>query len=179
MTSPEPPVQIRPLKSVKAVNGKTLPLRAEDLQEILPHRGAFALIDRVEEIDAGKRAIGRHLVTRNDPLLDGHFPGRPIVPGVLLIEALAQLAGIVLWSGRELAVPTGGDGMDAPAGGPPLGVLAGVKKFRVLRLVVPGDLVRLAATSTARLGGVSEFHVVAHVDRETAAEGVLQLGFRP
>jgi 3-hydroxyacyl-[acyl-carrier-protein] dehydratase len=171
MTSADQPVQIRPLKSTKAVNGKTLPLRAEDLEEILPHRGTFALVDRVEEIDAGNRAVGRRLVTRNDPLLEGHFPGRPIMPGVLLIEALAQLAGVVVWSGYDLAADSDGDR-------PPLGVLAGVKKFRFRRLVVPGDLVRLEATCTARMGGVSEFHVVAQVDREIAAEGDLQLGIR-
>jgi 3-hydroxyacyl-[acyl-carrier-protein] dehydratase len=172
MTSGERPLQIRPLRTSKAVNGKILPLVAEDLEQILPHRGGFALVDRVDEIDAGTRAVGRHLVTRHDPQLDGHFPGRPILPGVLLIEALAQLAGIVVWSGY-------GDGDGAPAGRPPFGVLAGVKRFRFHRLIVPGDVVRLEATCTARTAGVAEFHVAAHVERETAAEGSLQIGFRP
>lgn len=172
MTSPDPPVQIRPLKSVERVNGKRLPLLAEDLQEILPHRGTFALLDRVEELEPGKRALGRHLIARNDPHLAGHFPGRPIMPGVLLIEALGQLAGVVLWSSRELA-----DASDDP-GNQSLGVLAGVKKFRFQRLVVPGDLVRLEAVCTARIGNLAEFHVSAHVDREPAAEGFLQIGFR-
>jgi 3-hydroxyacyl-[acyl-carrier-protein] dehydratase len=169
MTRPEPPVQIRPLRRRQEVNGRSLPLLAEDLQEILPHRHAFALLDRVDELDAGRRAVGMRLVTRNDPALDGHFPGRPIMPGVLLIEALAQLAGVVLWSSAELAA----------AGRPPLGVLAGVKKFRFHRLVVPGDAVRLEATISARVGGVSEFRVAAHVERELAAEGGLQLAVRP
>jgi 3-hydroxyacyl-[acyl-carrier-protein] dehydratase len=170
MTSVDRPLRIRPLKPIAVVNGKSLPLLAEDLQEILPHRGALALVDRIDEIDAGTRAVGRHLVPRNEPLLEGHFPGRPIVPGVVLIEALAQLAGVVLWSGQELE----------PGDGPPmLGVLAGVKKFRFHRLVVPGDGVRLEATRTGGIGGLSEFRATAHVERELAAEGVVQLALRP
>lgn len=172
MTSAEPALRVRSLKQVATVNGRLLPLLAEDLQEILPHRGALALLDRVDEIDAGVRAVGRRLVTRSDPLLEGHFPGRPIVPGVLLIEALSQLAGIVMWSAPELMPAVTAD----PAAS--LGVLAGVKRFRFRRLVVPGDVVRLEATCTMRMSGIAEFRTVAHVERETAAEGSVQIAFR-
>src|ERR1700749_2277847 len=99
MTSAEPALQVRAPARTALVHGRRLPLLAEDLQEILPHRGSFGLVDRVGELVPGVGAVGRPLVARSDPLLAGHFPERPIVPGVLLVEALAQLAGVVLWSG--------------------------------------------------------------------------------
>jgi 3-hydroxyacyl-[acyl-carrier-protein] dehydratase len=168
MTSAEPTLRVRPSTRATLVRGRKLPLLAEDLQEILPHRGSFALVDRVDELEPGRRAVGRRLVARSDPLLAGHFPERPIVPGVLLIEALAQLSGVVLWSGAESLAPQEAS----------LGVLAGVKRFRFRRLVVAGDVIRLEATLAERVRGVAEFRTVARVDGETAAEGSLQLAFR-
>ncbi|MYS21711.1 MULTISPECIES: 3-hydroxyacyl-ACP dehydratase FabZ [unclassified Streptomyces] len=144
---------------------------AADLDEILPHRFPFALLDRVDELDAGLRAAGTLLVSRNAPFLAGHFPGRPVLPGVLLVEAMAQLSGVVLWS----AEPTGTDAPSAPVGG--LGVLAAVKRLRFRRIIVPGEVVRIDTELTARLGGVSEFKVSARVGRALAADGALDIGF--
>lgn len=157
-----------------SVHGILLPLKAETLQQILPHRGSFALLDRVETIEPGQSATGTHLVARNDPILEQHFPGRPILPGVLLIEALGQLSGIVLWS-RPVELPEDGD---VPAQEAVLGVLAGVKKFRLTRLVVPGDVVQMRARLVGHFGATFEFEVTASVDREKAASGALQVALR-
>ena len=79
----------------------TAPLEAADIMRILPHRYPFLLVDRVIELEPGKRAVGIKNVTANEPQFTGHFPGRPIMPGVLMVEALAQTCGVaVLTPGR-------------------------------------------------------------------------------
>lgn len=167
MTNSESRLTVRAPARGARVGGRTLPLTAQDLDEILPHRYPFALVDRVEELEAGRRATGTMLLSRSAGYLAGHFPGRPMLPGVLLIEAMAQLSGVVLWSAL----------VEGPAGAPAgLGVLAAVKRIRFRHTVVPGDVVRIDAALTAQLGGVSEFAVSAKVGRVLAADGVLTLG---
>lgn len=72
-----------------------LPLEVEDIMELLPHRYPFLLVDRVTELELGKRVVGIKNVTFNEPFFPGHFPGRPIMPGVLIIEAMAQVGGVL------------------------------------------------------------------------------------
>ncbi len=77
-------------------NRSPLPLEAADIMRILPHRYPFLLVDRVIELEPGKRAVGIKNVTANEPQFTGHFPGRPIMPGVLMVEALAQACGVAV-----------------------------------------------------------------------------------
>ena len=97
----------------------------EEIQKLLPHRYPFALVDRIIEYVPGKRAVGIKNVTFNEPHFQGHFPGRPMMPGVLIVEAMAQVGGIVLTQLPELE------------GG--LFLFAGIDKVRFRRPVVPGD----------------------------------------
>lgn len=96
-----------------------------DIQKIIPHRYPFILVDRIVEIVPGKKAVGIKNVTINEPFFQGHFPGNPIMPGVLIVEALAQLGATALLSIEENKGK--------------LGVFTGIDKFRFRKQVVPGD----------------------------------------
>lgn len=171
MTTADRPLTVRPRRSPVVVNGRTLPLTAADLAELLPHRGPFALLDRVDEVRPGEWARGRKFLSRNDPMFEGHFPGKPLVPGVLIVEMLGQLSGIVLWSGAAALTSVPGEGEI-------VGVLAGIKRVRFRRLVEPGEVLDLESTLAGQLGGVSEYTVVARVGSERAVEGSVQIAFR-
>ncbi|MDT7041821.1 3-hydroxyacyl-ACP dehydratase FabZ [Candidatus Nitronereus thalassa] len=108
-----------------------------DIQAILPHRYPFLLVDRVTELDMNEKAIGLKNVTINEPFFQGHFPGRPIFPGVLILEALAQLGGI-------LAIRS------APGEAPPVVYLTGIDKAKFRKPVLPGDQLRLQVTVIKR-----------------------------
>jgi len=110
-----------------------LPLRHKDIAGILPHRYPFLLVDRVTELEPGKRVVGLKNVTFNEPFFQGHFPGNPIMPGVLIIEGMAQTGGI-------LARLSQADFMERGGGGETLFVSIDKVKFR--RPVVPGDTLR-------------------------------------
>lgn len=103
---------------------------AIDVQSILPHRYPFLLVDRVVEFKRGERAVGLKNVTINDPYFQGHFPGRPVFPGVLIVEALAQLGGV-------LAIRS------SSGGGSPIVYLTGIDKAKFRKPVIPGDQIRL------------------------------------
>ena len=103
---------------------------AIDVQAILPHRYPFLLVDRVVEFDSGRRAVGLKNVTVNDPYFHGQFPGRPVFPGVLIVEALAQLGGV-------LAIRS------SSVGGSPIVYLTGIDKAKFRKPVIPGDQIRL------------------------------------
>jgi 3-hydroxyacyl-[acyl-carrier-protein] dehydratase len=107
------------------------PLRIEDIHRLLPHRYPMVMIDRVLEVTADT-VVAEKVVSANEPYLQGHFPGRPIMPGVLLIEAIAQAAGVAVRLTRQPKDPS------------KKGVaLVGVEKARFRRPVVPGDTVRI------------------------------------
>ncbi len=132
----------------------------EDIQKLLPHRYPFALVDRIIEYVPEKRAVGIKNVTINEPHFQGHFPGRPIMPGVLIVEAMAQVGGIVL---TQLPGLEGG-----------LFVFAGIDKTRFRRQVVPGDqlvmTVELLWVKQRRFG---KMQARAEVDGQLATEGEL------
>ncbi|ONI90741.1 beta-hydroxyacyl-ACP dehydratase [Saccharothrix sp. ALI-22-I] len=134
-------------------------LSNDRIREILPHRWPFLLLDRVEKVEPGVGAVGVKNVAATEPWFQGHFPTAAVLPGVLVIEAMAQLAGVVL----------------ALAGAGPIGYLAGVRSMRFRRPVVPGDQLVLTADRTAGGRGFSEFKVSARVGGQVVAEGTITI----
>ena len=132
----------------------------EEIHELLPHRYPFALVDRIIDFVPGKLAVGLKNISFNEPQFQGHFPGRPIMPGVLIIEAMAQVGGVVL---TQMADVKGG-----------LFMFAGIDKVRFRRPVVPGDqlviTVELLSVKARRFG---KMHGRAEVDGQLACEGDL------
>jgi 3-hydroxyacyl-[acyl-carrier-protein] dehydratase len=138
-----------------------LPLDAAEIMRILPHRYPFLLVDRVIELEPGKRAVAIKAVTANEPQFTGHFPGRPIMPGVLMVEALAQTAGIAVLTLEEYRGK--------------IGLFAGIDECRFRRLVVPGDTLRLEVTVEKLRGMFGRVKAVATVDGEVAVEATLSI----
>lgn len=134
-------------------------LGADEIEAIIPHRYPFLLVDRIVEIDEGQSATGIKNVTANEWFFEGHFPGRKVMPGVLIVEAMAQVAAVALMKGAE----TGGKS--------PL--FGGIEDMRFRRPVVPGDQLRLEFALTKRRGPIGKGHVKATVDGALAAEGTI------
>lgn len=132
-------------------------MNIKEIMDILPHRYPFLLVDRVIELEAGKRAVGIKNVTMNEPFFQGHFPGYPVMPGVLIAEALAQLGAVAVLSCDEYRDK--------------LPVFAGMDKFRFRKQVLPGDQLRLEADIIKLRGTIGKGHVCATVEGEVAAEG--------
>jgi 3-hydroxyacyl-[acyl-carrier-protein] dehydratase len=109
---------------------KGKPLDCDEIRAILPHRYPFLLVDRVREWEAGRRLVAIKNVTLNEPFFQGHFPDRPIMPGVLILEALAQAGGVLSLK-------------SVPPGGKPVVYLTGVDGAKFRKPVVPGDQLRL------------------------------------
>lgn len=139
----------------------TLPLEATDIMRILPHRYPFLMVDRIVELEPGRRAVGIKAVTVNEPQFTGHFPGRPIMPGVLMVEALAQTAGVAVMT------------LDEYRG--KLGLFAGIDDCRFRRMVVPGDVLRLEVTVEKLRGMFGRLRGVATVEGEIAVEATLSI----
>jgi 3-hydroxyacyl-[acyl-carrier-protein] dehydratase len=131
-------------------------MHIKDIYKLLPHRYPFLMVDRVIEIDPGKRIVGIKNLSINEEFFQGHFPGNPIMPGVLIVEALAQLAGI-------LAFKSG-----APEGKSVFFMSIEKAKFR--RPVVPGDQLRLEVSILQCRGNVWKFGGTALVEDKMAAE---------
>jgi len=135
--------------------------------DLLPHRYPFLLIDRVLEFVDGVRLVGLKNVTINEPYLQGHFPGHPVMPGVLICEALAQ-AGALLAHRTATGVAAGSTLF-----------LAGLDQFRFRRPVVPGDQMRLEVTITRRRSPVWKIRGEAFVDGQLVCEGEITAVERP
>lgn len=133
----------------------------------MPHRYPMLMVDRILELEKGRRAVGLKNVTVNEPVFTGHYPGRPIFPGVLIVEAMAQVGGIALMP--EDVQP--GDEERVP-------LLTGVDKGRFRRPVVPGDAMRIEVEVLRARRGLGKVAAVASVDGETVAEAELMFVWR-
>lgn len=136
-----------------------LPLDVRAIQRIIPHRFPILLVDRIVELEPGRRAVGLKNVSTNEWFFEGHFPGNPIMPGVLIVEALAQTGAVAALSADEFSGK--------------LGLFAGIDGVRFRRQVVPGDQLRLEVEMERLRRGIGRAAATATVDGETAAEGRL------
>jgi len=134
-----------------------VPLDIKDILNILPHRYPFLMVDRIVELVSGERAVGIKNVTANEPQFTGHWPGNPVMPGVLMLEAMAQVGGIFLLTEK------GSENKTA--------FFAGVDGVRFRRQVVPGDQLVITAELVRRKGNMGKVAVVARVEEEVAVEG--------
>ena len=130
-------------------------LNTQQIMEILPHRPPFLLVDRITECEPGLKATGIKCVTMNEPFFTGHFPGHPIMPGVLILEALAQTGAVAALS--------------LPENKGKLAIFGGVKNARFKQQVVPGDVLELSCELIERRGPVGFGKAVATVDGKVAA----------
>jgi len=133
-----------------------------ELFEYLPHRYPFLLIDRVTETHVGERIKGYKNITANEELFNGHFPGQPIFPGVLILEAMAQLSGVLAFETKGVR----------PADGTNY-LFGGVEKARFRRQVIPGDRLDLESSIVAERKIMMKFECEAYVDGEIACSAVL------
>jgi len=147
------------IKSSEATN-KAVRLDVREIQNILPHRYPFLLVDRVIEMEGYQRAVGIKNVTMNEPFFQGHFPGMPVMPAVLQIEAMAQLAGIMLLS------RAGNEGK--------LAVFLSIDEAKFRRQVIPGDQLRIEVNTTKVKSRIVEAEAKITVDGELASEAKIK-----
>jgi 3-hydroxyacyl-[acyl-carrier-protein] dehydratase len=134
----------------------------KEIREYLPHRYPFLLVDRVTELNLGESIIAYKNVTVNEPFFNGHFPDHPVMPGVLIIEAMAQAAGIL---GFKTMDKTPQDGS--------IYYFVGSDKLRFKRPVVPGDKLQLEASIMSEKRGIWKFDCCANVDGERVASATI------
>lgn len=139
-------------------------LDVQAIKEIIPHRYPFLLVDKVVEIEEEKRVVGIKNVTINEPFFEGHFPEYPVMPGVLILEALAQVGAIAVL------------GVEQNKG--KIGFLAGIDKCRFKRQVKPGDQLRLEVEITRMRGSIGKGKGVATVDGQVACEAEIMFAIQ-
>lgn len=134
-------------------------MHVEEIKEYLPQRYPFLMVDRVVSMELGKSIVAYKNVSVNEPFFNGHFPDYPIMPGVMIIEALAQAAGVLGFKSQEKKPKDGY-----------LYYFVGADKVRLKRPVVPGDQLQLEATIVTNKRGIYKFACRASVDGETVCE---------
>lgn len=131
-----------------------------EIKGLLPHRYPFLLVDRIRELETDRRAVGIKNVTVNEPFFQGHFPGQPVMPGVLMIEALAQVGGVLAFK-------------SVPSNGRSVVYLTGVDKAKFRKLVVPGDQLRLEIEVLKRRPPFWKMQGKAYVESNLVCEAEL------
>lgn len=139
-------------------------LDIQQIQQIIPHRYPFLLVDRILEVEPGVRAVGLKNVSINEPFFAGHFPEYPVMPGVLILEALAQVGAVAL--------------LQADNNRGKIGLLAGVDGFRFRRQVKPGDVLTLEMQITRLKGTIGKGTGTAKVGDEIVAQGELMFALQ-
>jgi 3-hydroxyacyl-[acyl-carrier-protein] dehydratase len=150
-TTMEPPTEVEPTRTSMDIH---------DVLKILPHRYPFLLIDRVLELERMKRIVALKNVTITEPFFQGHFPEKPIMPGVLIVEAIAQAGGLLLLT-------------EVPNRDEMLMVFTGIEKARFRRPVVPGDQLRIEVEVRAWRVTAARLEGKAYVDGKVAAESTV------
>ncbi len=131
-----------------------------EIQNIIPHRYPFLLVDKIIEMEPGKKAVGIKNVTINEPFFQGHFPGAPIMPGVLQLEALAQVGAVSVLSMEEFKGK--------------LALFTGIDNVKFRRQVVPGDTLRLEIEMVSLRRGMGKGEAVAYVGDEVACKATIK-----
>lgn len=132
-------------------------IEANEIQRILPHRYPFLLVDRIVELAPPRRAVGLKQVTINEPFFQGHFPTYPVMPGVLIVEAMAQVGGVAVLSSEDYSGK--------------LALFAGIDKVRFKRQVKPGDTLRIEVELAQIRRGIGMGMGTATVDGDLACRG--------
>lgn len=134
-------------------------LNVQEIQKILPHRFPFLLVDRIIELVPQKRAVGIKNVSVNEPFFQGHYPGNPVMPGVLLVEAMAQIGGLAMLAAEDMKgkVP----------------YFTGIDSVRFRKPVVPGDQVRIVAEIVKSRRTIAKCEAKAYVETELVVEAEL------
>jgi 3-hydroxyacyl-[acyl-carrier-protein] dehydratase len=141
-------------------------IERSEIETMIPHRPPFLWIDRVEELEPGVRCVAVKFVDPKDPIFAGHFPAKPILPGVLLIEAVAQTAGVMLGSAAaRSAVGTGAR----------VALLAAVNRFKFFKPVTPGQELRIETKKLTDAGQMAYISGTVWVDGEIVASGELSV----
>ena len=139
------------------------PLGPAAIRELIPHRYPFLLVDRIEEVEPGVRAVGIKNVTQNEPFFEGHFPDYPVMPGVLIVEALAQVGAVGVMSKEKFRGK--------------LALFAGIDGVRFRRQVIPGDVLRLEVEISRLRGVAGRGKGSATVNGERVCEADLMFAF--
>jgi 3-hydroxyacyl-[acyl-carrier-protein] dehydratase len=140
-----------------------LPLGSAQIRELIPHRYPFLLVDRIEEVEPGVRAVGIKNVTQNEPFFEGHFPDYPVMPGVLIVEALAQVGAVGVMALEEFRGK--------------LALFAGIDGVRFRRQVIPGDVLTMEVEISRLKGRVGRGKGAARVGTERVCEAELMFAF--
>jgi 3-hydroxyacyl-[acyl-carrier-protein] dehydratase len=141
-------------------------MERSEIETMIPHRAPFLWIDRVEELEPGVRCLAVKFVDPSDPIFAGHFPAKPILPGVLLIEAVAQTAGVMLGSAASQASAGAGAGM---------ALLGAVNRFKFLKPVTPGQELRIETKKLTEVGKMACIGGTVWADGEMVANGELSV----